>query len=338
MTQLEKECITLSEYVHGEAHYGIKPGVTKAFIIDNSTKDQLVEQDPNSQDILKPMLLGRGMTPYWSDTDNWLIDAHNGVKKEGLPRIEISAYPAIKSHLDQYITKLTSRSDKGDTPYNLRNCAYYSKFLQPKIMYQRFQVKPCFIFDDSGYFCNDSIWFISTNDKALLAVLNSSIGWWFIQKKCPSIQNGHQLIWDNFSQILVPRPEKMVDTPLAALAEKRVDLTRAQQSIRAKFHRSLLNHFSALKITQALETFETLTFAEFLKELKKQKAKPKLSEEAEWEEFFTASKTELLRLAAESAQTDTQINTQVAALYGLTAEQAGGLGAYLHEREQNHEL
>ena len=103
----------------------------------------------------------------------------------------------------------------------------------------------------------------------------------------------------------------------AALAEERVRLTRELQSVRAKFHRSLLNHFDPFKITQALETFETLDFGGLLKELKKQKAKPKLSEEAEWEEFFNTSKTEILRLAAETAKTVTEIDGTVAGLYGI---------------------
>lgn len=106
----------------------------------------------------------------------------------------------------------------------------------------------------------------------------------------------------------------------AALAEERVRLTRELQSVRAKFHRSLLNHFDPLKITSALETFETLDFGGLLKELKKQKAKPKLSEEAEWEEFFNTSKSEILRLAAETARIDAEIDAAVAGLYGLAPD------------------
>ncbi len=30
------------------------------------------------------------------------------------------------------------------------------------------------------------------------------MGWWLISKYCPRIQNGYQLIWDNFKQISVP--------------------------------------------------------------------------------------------------------------------------------------
>ena len=72
-------------------------------------------------------------------------------------------------------------------------------------MYQAFQVKPCFIYQQAPMFCNNSLFFLSVKDRALLALLNSSIGWWLISEYCPRIQNGYQLIWDNFSQIPVPR-------------------------------------------------------------------------------------------------------------------------------------
>ena len=68
---------------------------------------------------------GRDIKRYSYDfADLWLINTHNGVKEKGLKRIEIADYPAIKKHLDQYYSQLVRRSDQGDTPYNLRNCAY----------------------------------------------------------------------------------------------------------------------------------------------------------------------------------------------------------------------
>ena len=42
-------------------------------------------------------------------------------------------------------------------------------------------------------------------DKALMALLCSKIGWWLITEFCPRIQNGAQLIWDNFRQIPIPQ-------------------------------------------------------------------------------------------------------------------------------------
>jgi hypothetical protein len=45
------------------------------------------------------------------------------------------------------------------------------------------------------------MWFIPSNDKVLLGILNSKMGWWLISKYCTAIQNGYQLIWKYFSQI-----------------------------------------------------------------------------------------------------------------------------------------
>lgn len=71
-------------------------------------------------------------------------------------------------------------------------------------LYQTIQLRPCFIYSDQSVFCNNSMWFLCIKDKALLALLCSNMGWWLISKYCPRIQNGYQLIWDNFKQISIP--------------------------------------------------------------------------------------------------------------------------------------
>ena len=58
---------------------------------------------------------------------NALINTHNGIRGK-LERVHIEDYPAIKAHLDQYWDRISKRADKGDTPYNLRNCAYLEDF------------------------------------------------------------------------------------------------------------------------------------------------------------------------------------------------------------------
>lgn len=126
-------------------------------------------------------------------------------------------YPAVAEWLAPFADKARKRSDKGDYWWELRACAYYDKFAEPKIMYQAFQVKPCFIYQQAPMFCNNSLFFLSVKDSALLALLNSSIGWWLISEYCPRIQNGYQLIWDNFSQIPVPR---ILPKDLGELASK----------------------------------------------------------------------------------------------------------------------
>lgn len=106
-------------------NYGIKTGFNDAFIIDGTKKDELIAADPKSAEIIRPILRGRDIKRYGYDfADLWLINSHNGIKSKNIPSININDYPAIKAHLDKYYDKLAKRADKGDTPYNLRNCIY----------------------------------------------------------------------------------------------------------------------------------------------------------------------------------------------------------------------
>ena len=96
-----------------EIKRGVLTGLNEAFILDGKTKDRLIAQDPRSAEILRPILRGRDITR------------------------NITHYPAVKAWLDTFGDKLRKRTDKGDTPYNLRDCAYWSLFNQPKIVWPR---------------------------------------------------------------------------------------------------------------------------------------------------------------------------------------------------------
>ena len=107
---------------------GILTGFNEAFIINGAKKDELIAADPKSAEIIRPILRGRDIKRYeYTFADLWVIAAHNGVKSQNIPPVNIEDYPAIKQHLDQYYEKLANRADKGDTPYNLRNCVYMAE-------------------------------------------------------------------------------------------------------------------------------------------------------------------------------------------------------------------
>lgn len=231
LRRLDSDMITLGKYVNGDAHYGIKPGNTEAFIIDEKKKDELIAEDSNSAEILVPIVRGRDLKVYEvPDEKNlqYLILASYGSYKY----LE-AKYPAIYNWLLSFKTDLESRGQckgskiRADKPYTgshhwleLDNCPtaeYLALFKKPKIMYQKFQVKPCFVYDEQGLYCNDSMWIIPTEDKALLALLNSKMAWWLMKKKCTQIQNGVQLIWQYLSKIPVPAT---LPPELATLADQ----------------------------------------------------------------------------------------------------------------------
>ena len=113
-----------------QINYGIKTGFNDAFIITTEKRDEILancqteEERIRTDELIRPILRGRDIKRYGYDwADLWIINTHNGIKGK-LPRVDVNEYPAIKAHLDQYWDKISTRADKGDTPYNLRNCAY----------------------------------------------------------------------------------------------------------------------------------------------------------------------------------------------------------------------
>ncbi|TCK85071.1 DUF7149 domain-containing protein [Albibacterium bauzanense] len=159
-------------------NYGIKTGFNDAFIIDGKKKAELITLDPKSADIIRPILRGRDVKRYSHEfADLWLINSHNGIREQSIKPINIDDYPAIKQHLDQYYSELEKRTDKGITPYNLRNCAYMEDFSKQKIIFQEMVQEPSFMLDEDGkYLCLDTARIITgENLDVLITILNSKL-------------------------------------------------------------------------------------------------------------------------------------------------------------------
>ena len=180
---------------------GILTGCNEAFIISGDKRNELISQDPKSAEIIRPILRGRDIKRYSSSfADLWLINVHNGVRDKKMPRINVEDYPAIKEHLDEYSAKLVKRADKGDTPYNLRNCAYMDDFSKQKIVYaetmrvhkngkaDRF---PRFSFIAEETFL-DKTCFMITGERLLyiLPIINSSLMQYHIQRNIAVLDTG----------------------------------------------------------------------------------------------------------------------------------------------------
>ena len=166
-----------------QINYGIKTGFNDAFIISTEKRNEILENCSSDEErtktaeLIRPILRGRDIKRYGYDWANlWLINTHNGIKGVK-PRIDINDFPAVKAHLDQYWDKISKRADKGDTPYNLRNCAYLDDFNQPKIIFQEIVQESQFLLDSTKhFFCNDTGRIITgAHLYHLLGILNSEL-------------------------------------------------------------------------------------------------------------------------------------------------------------------
>ena len=177
---------------------GVLTGCNEAFIITTEKRDELLaqcqteEERQRTAELIRPILRGRDIKRYSYDWAGlWVINSHNGVKEEGIPPINIQEYPVLKAHLDQYVDKLQVRADKGNTPYNLRNCAYIKDFDRPKIIYPNMTKYLPFVYDSQSYVTNQKCFIITGKYVAYLtAFFNSSLFKYCFRNCFPELQGG----------------------------------------------------------------------------------------------------------------------------------------------------
>jgi len=193
LRKMEEVSVPLERWLGDvEIRRGVLTGFNEAFFIDEEMRERLIEQDPKSAEIIKPLVVGDDIKRYEIEfKGRYLIFTRRGV--------QIENYPAIKAHLEQYKKELIPRPDdwdeekQGEWPgrkpgnyqwYEIQDTiGYYKEFEKPKIVYQEIAKHQAFAFDRDKLFCNNKCFIIPTNNLFLLALLNSRITWVYLTSK-----------------------------------------------------------------------------------------------------------------------------------------------------------
>ncbi len=183
--KIERIGTPLKEWQGLNIYRGILTGYNEAFIISTEKRNEILEnckdeaEKERTAKLIRKMLRGRDIKRYsyeWAGL--WVINTHNGYKNqngEKIKAINIENYPSLKKHFDKFYPQLEKRTDKGLTPYNLRNCAYIEEFEKEKIVYSEIVKKPQFYLDTKLNFYAEATSFILTGEnlKYLIAFLNN---------------------------------------------------------------------------------------------------------------------------------------------------------------------
>ena len=201
---------------------GVTTGLNDAFVIDGATQQALIKEDPNSAEILKPVLRGRDIKRYqarWADL--WLVDTHNGYGN--VPTININDYPAIKAHLYGFYPQLEKRYDKGRTPYNLRNCAYHEEFAKEKLVWAELSRSGnAFSYDDRGSFQLNTTYMMTGGSlHYLLGVLNSKVMLFYLDLTNQKLdKNGWRWLGQYVERLPIPKIPTAKQRPFIRLVER----------------------------------------------------------------------------------------------------------------------
>ncbi|GAA8189084.1 class I SAM-dependent DNA methyltransferase [Helicobacter pylori] len=228
-----------------QINYGIKTGANEAFIITTEKREEILnacktqEERKRTEALIKPILRGKDIKRYaYEWAGEWVINTHNGYTsnlKFKIPPIDIEKYPATKAHLDSHWDTIATRSDQGDTPYHLRNCAYLEDFEKEKIVYPCIMAKePCFVYEEKGFYAPAPANII-TGDKIeikyITALLNSKCIYFAMRKFYMGGGIEGELKTNNLEKIPIPKitpqnqklADKITDGAKAILEAKEKD-------------------------------------------------------------------------------------------------------------------
>jgi len=206
MDRIRKSATPLGDYCKNRFYRGILTGYNEAFIVDRETRDRLIAEHKSSTDVLKPFLRGRDVKRWRCDfAEQYLIKiessenvTHPWSDKTGKEAEAVFAkkFPAIHRffNADDHRAKLIDRTDQGRFFWELRSCAYWEQFDQPKIVVPAISGTVNVAVDFKGYFANNkaSI-FVSNEARFLAAVVNSPVAYWFTTQVFSTKQGG---FWD----------------------------------------------------------------------------------------------------------------------------------------------
>lgn len=317
LNKLTENSTSLSEVVNKKIYRGLTTGKNEAFVIDEVTKDELINKNIRNAKRIKILATGKEVkrNSFNFQGKYLLFTGYD----DDIP----NDFPDLVAYLDNYKEDLIKRYDQGLNYWNLRACAYYEEMQKPKIIYPRINNKCNFFLDVSGeVFLLDNNFFISTDSKAILAILNSKLIFYFLKNICTTLQGGfYDFRRDKISTIPISKNFPKYEFKLEKLSSELIAETDGFKSRTKKFQRTCERKFENLNFTKKLQDWYKLSYSDFIKELAKQKIKLSLSEEAEWADYFDQEKSKALEIQAKIEATDKEIDQMVYELYGLSEEE-----------------
>jgi predicted type IV restriction endonuclease len=208
LKKIQSAGVSLGEYVNGKIYRGLVTGFNDAFIINETTKNEILKEDPNSSSIIRPFLTGRDVKKYLEVNSNkyllfipWHFPLHDNPKITGAS-IEAEKqfekqFPAVFKHLLKFKKELSNRN-KEETGkryewYALQRYAstFINEFDKPKIISPAIVKSATYCFDKSGILTNDKTTIIQCDDLYLLGVLNSKCCDFYLKSIASTKQGGY---------------------------------------------------------------------------------------------------------------------------------------------------
>jgi type I restriction-modification system DNA methylase subunit len=336
--KLNQHSIKLDEFIKGEIYYGVLTGLNEAFVIDSTTRRQLVQEHQSSEELIAPILRGQDLRPWYQiNNDQHLILARQG--------INIDDYPAIKRHLEKFREALEVRPSEWDTARDGKwkgrtagdyrwfewhdVVAYHQKFREPKIMWADIAKIPRFSRNEGSY-VNNTGFFIANPKMSLLALLQSRSLWFALsQISTPLRLRGGLWQYRAIIQFVkrLPIPELTADqeSALGALAEGITQLAQTRYQRHESMRQTIRNEFGGGEIGTQVRLYRWWELEDekaLSDEIRRQLGQDiPLGRRSEWRKFLADEQAKHQGLTAQIIKQETRMNAIVYDAFDLTPEE-----------------
>jgi len=198
LSKLGNSGIKLKEHVNGEIYRGLITGLNDAFVIDEETREKLINKHKSSEKVIQKYLSGKDINRFIPpNSDKYLINIPNGWTDKKFSNRDDKweavqeELPAIADYLSKYKKAAKKRYDQGEYWWELRACAYLESFEEEKICWRNLQSRGEFTFDKRKHYINAPSVFIPTDEFELIGILNSNLGWFFLSNTTAGRRGGY---------------------------------------------------------------------------------------------------------------------------------------------------
>jgi len=179
---------SLAQVVPERPSRGVVTGLNRAFVIDATTRDALLADEPAAAELIRPFTKGRDIRRWQpAAVDRYILLVDRGTSLTKLPR--------VRAHLAQFRAELEPGSGRKPGSYKwfeLQDPVVpLAKSRAPRLFYQDIQTAPACCLDLTGELVPDTtVWILPSSDPFLLAVLNSPLYAWYARRRFPPALNG----------------------------------------------------------------------------------------------------------------------------------------------------
>lgn len=230
LDRIERGLPPLSEIVRERPSRGVVTGCNRAFVIDRTTRDRILDAEPAAAPLVRPFVKGRDLAPWaLARMERWILLVDRGTSLDELP--------VLRAHLAQFRDALEPKPAawSGGTWRGRKPGTYAWHELQdpvgplikaraPRLLYQDIQTAPACVLDRDGDVVPDTtVWMLPTDDRFIAAVLSSPLYGWYARRRFPPALNGAVRPKGEYMRTLpIAQPEASMRRAIHDLVERRI--------------------------------------------------------------------------------------------------------------------